>query len=325
MRHRQHDNLRCSGVLEHRLLTAGGGCHSPGSLIGNDQVRRLGIGDGTAVKRTEFRVYYDSKHRTLVLPHSSSIAARRRPAGPHQKVCLSHGPLEPCERRSIGHRDLHFVGTILIGKHCAPVRILPYAHIGPGWIRWLSRAERMHAFQPDGHDRLGLGGEGTAVSDVVGGIERIGRSLLTVGLHHNLSLIPQPQAAQGQKRRLGVLLREIDKLIIERLAEESGRAGLGATCGSPTKRPAVHVGRRDVPLQPGTRPPVIRLYWQGIILVSDEKRLIWELMLRRIIRLRILALAGRHIKQRVKLASAALCTRSRVDRAIALKNTNWTV
>src|SRR4029453_4047670 len=131
-----------------------------------------------------------SEHTILVLPHGRRTASGRRTSRPHQKICLSLCPLEPCERRSVSHCDLHLVGAILVGKHASPVRVLSYPHFRPRRVRWFSCADRMCAFQTNGHDRLDLRREQSAINNVVRGVEGVSWLNLAVGFNPNGVLVP---------------------------------------------------------------------------------------------------------------------------------------
>ena len=190
MGHRKDHHACCRGIPEHRLLAAGGIGPHPGALIGDHHVRSLGCSGGNAVVRIEWGFHCESEHTVLVLPHGRRTASGRRASGPHQKICLSLRPLEPCERRPIGHRDLHFVGAILVGKYASPVRVLSYPYVRPRRVCWFSCADRMCAFQTNGHDCLDLRREQSAINNVVRGVERVSWLNLAVGLNRNGVLVP---------------------------------------------------------------------------------------------------------------------------------------
>jgi hypothetical protein len=89
----------------------------------------------------------------------------------------------------------------------------------------------MYAVQANGHCRLDLGREKTAINNVLPGIERRRgwsgcwdgwRWYNTVGPHCDGVRVPKPETLWRWKRRLpaAALPVEIDELIVERLADK---------------------------------------------------------------------------------------------------------
>ena len=136
----------------------------------------------------------------------------------------------------------------------------------------------MYVFQAHSHHCLGFGREECAINNVKPGIERViwVVRVLAVGLDCDCVLVPKPETLWRWKRRIATEVPpvEIDELAKERLTDECPCPDNTCVIGA---SPAV-ILLRNVPLKPDACPPVTRLHGAGTVLVSDEERLIGELM-----------------------------------------------